>query len=586
MNTIYEGGSHSSVLKEELENAEGQMPLLKKKISALDQEIRPGWLDRWHETLEELQHLSNRLHEAASFISCLFSQDMKDEKAQALRARISQIEASYNSVMTILESKISQIPPASWEALIEDPRIQSISFTLQERRQRAMEKLPPEQEELANDLSVDGYVAWGHMYNNIVGRMQIPFEEKGKVTHLSVGQAANKINHPDRAVRRQVFEKWEEAWKKEADLIAATLNHLAGYRLQLYKHRNWDNPLKEPLNDNRMSEETLQAMWQAIEKEKHRLVPFIERKAKLLNVDKLSYYDVHAPLPGNNQAVTYDEAADFIVEQFAKFNPDMAAFARQAFEMRWIEAEDRPNKRPGGFCTSFPVSQQTRIFMTYSGTASNVSTLAHELGHAYHQHVMKDLPAFAQMYAMNVAETASTFAELIVSDAAIKQTATKEEKIILLEEKLQSAISFFMDIHSRFLFETRFYEKRKQGPLSANELCQLMVEAQKEGYAESLAEYHPHFWASKLHFYNTQVPFYNFSYTFGFLFSTGIYDRALAEGPAFAKKYVDLLRDTASMTVEDLAFRHLGVDLTKPDFWENAVRLALSDVDEFLSLTE
>jgi oligoendopeptidase F len=253
---------------------------------------------------------------------------------------------------------------------------------------------------------------------------------------------------------------------------------------------------------------------------------------------------------------------------------------------RWVEAEDRPNKRPGAFCTGFPDSGQTRVFMTYSGTSSNVSTLAHELGHAFHQYVMEDLPPFAQNYAMNVAETASTLAELIVSDASLKAASNKEERIALLDEKVERAVSFFMNIHARFIFETNFYEERKQGLVSVERLNQLMTEAQRTAYKDALAEYHPHFWASKLHFYITEVPFYNFPYTFGFLFSSGIYATALAQGSSFEDHYIALLRDTGRMQVEELAKRHLGVDLTKPDFWQRAVDVSVADAKEFLSLTE
>lgn len=189
-------------------------------------------------------------------------------------------------------------------------------------------------------------------------------------------------------------------------------------------------------------------------------------------------------------------------------------------------------------------------------------------------------------YAMNVAETASTFAEMIVADAALKQAETKDEKLFLLEDKIQKSIDMLMDIHARFLFETRFYEERKQGVVPAEKLNELMEAAQKEAFCDSLGEYHPHFWASKLHFHITGVPFYNFPYTFGYLFSLGIYARALREKTDFEEKYIALLCDTASMTVEDLAMKHLGADLTERAFWEDAIRLAVRDVQEFLELTE
>ena len=259
----------------------------------------------------------------------------------------------------------------------------------------------------------------------------------------------------------------------------------------------------------------------------------------------------------------------------------MAGLAERAFAERWIEVEDRAGKRPGGFCTDFPINRQTRIFMTYSGTMDNVSTLAHELGHAYHSSLVDGLAPFAQDYAMNVAETASTFAEAIVSDALLRKADGAAEKLALLNVRLESAVAFCMNIRARFLFETRFYEKRKEGMLEAEQIKQLMIEAQKEAYGDSLESWHPTFWASKLHFYITDVPFYNFPYSFGYLFSTGILAAAEKEGPSFNERYDALLKDTAVMTVEDLARKHLGVDLTKPDFWEAAVAKAVSDVELF-----
>lgn len=416
--------------------------------------------------------------------------------------------------------------------------------------------------------------------------MSIEVELDGERKKLSVGQAFNLLSHPDRSVRAQVFAKWLEAWGQETELCAQALNHLGGFRLALYRHRGWDSVLREPLDIGRMQEKTLEAMWQAIDNRKDRLVAYLERKAKLLGIEKLSWYDVSAPIGSSHKKVSYDEAAALIVEHFHRFNPNMAAFAKRAFEEAWIEAEDRPSKRPGGFCTSFPESGQSRVFMTFAGNASNVSTLAHELGHAYHQQVMNDLPPLAQNYAMNVAETASTFAEMILADAAVKNATTAEEKLVLLEDKLQSVVAFFMNIHARFLFEKNFYEQRKQGLVSAAELDRLMLEAQQEAYRGALAEYEPHFWASKLHFYITTYPFYNFPYTFGYLFSLSVYARALAEGEGFAAKYDALLKDTGRLMVEDLAKRHLGEDITTVEFWQAAVDLAVADIDEFLRLTE
>lgn len=444
-----------------------------------------------------------------------------------------------------------------------------------------------EEESLINQLAVDGYHGWSQMYDAIVGSIKIQVEENGEIKQLSVGQAANKFSDPDRNVRRKVFEAWEKAWDEKSDLLANTLNHLSGFRLSVYEKRGWKDVLKEPLEINRMQKETLESMWSVIAANKEPLVRFLNRKAELLGVEKLSWYDLDAPLSsGEQNSMPYQEGAEFILRQFSKFGSRLEQFTKRAFENSWIEAEDRENKRPGGFCTGFPLNEQSRIFMTYSGTPSNVSTLAHELGHAFHSYTLNGTNPLNRAYAMNVAETASTFAEMIVSDAAVQEAKDDSEKLALLEDKIQRTVALLMNIHARFLFETRFYEERKQGMVSASRLNEIMLDAQKEAYGDALADYHPAFWASKLHFFITGVPFYNFPYTFGFLFSLGIYAKAVEEGEGFEEKYMALLQDTGSMRVEDLAQKHLKTDLTVKDFWEEAVAACLNDVEEFLRLTD
>jgi len=573
---IFPGGSESEELKEYIAE-------LEKEIKELNEGVR-GEIENWPALIDRVQKAGGRLREASSFIGCLNAQNTKDEQAKLLGRKMQQLGAALQSVFTTLDKKMLQIPEAVWEKLLEE--MSELAYNLEERRQRAAELMSEEQEKLATDLSVDGYHGWSDLYNVITGRMAIPFTVKGKKKKLSIGQAANIFADPDPKVRKEMGEKWEEAWSEEAELCANALNHLGGFRLNLYRHRGWDSVLKEPLEINRMAPQTLDVLWEVIEQNKDVFVSFLNRKAEMLGLEKLRWCDLRAPVAETSKEYSFEEGANFIVNQFEQVSPRMAEFARQAFAKRWVEAEDRGGKRQGAFCTSFPMSEQTRVFMTYSGTAGNVSTLAHELGHAFHQHAMKGLPLLSQRYAMNVAETASTFAEMVAADAALRNAKDEQEKIALLGDKVGKSISFFMDIHCRFLFEKDFYAARKKGPVGTDQLNEIMENAQKKAFRESLADYHPHFWASKLHFYITAVPFYNFPYTFGYLFSAGVYAMASQEGENFEQKYIDLLRDTGRMQVEDLARKHLGVDLTQPDFWQKAVSLAAEDAEEFLRLTE
>ena len=538
------------------------------------------------ELLEDFEHAAKKLRQAGAFVSCLQAQNTDDKKAHTLDSKVTSLSAAFQTALSTFDSLLSSFNDGIWTELLKDEQLQVLSFVLTERRNRAKEKLSKEEEALISALGVDGYHSWGQLYDLIVGKIKVPIQENGEEKLLSVGQAFNKFSSPDRNVRENTFRNWENAWGEQADFLAKTLNHLSGFRLSVYQKRGWEDVLKEPLSINRMEKETLETMWAVISENKQKLVTYLERKAALLGVNKLSWYDLDAPFGKTESKVSYQEGAEFIEQNFAIFGEKMASFARKAFEEQWIEGEDRPGKAPGGFCTFFPESDQSRIFMTYSGTPSNVSTLAHELGHGFHTFAMKGVHHLNRNYAMNVAETASTFAEMIVADAAVKNAKDEEEKLVLLDDKVQRTVALLMNIHARFLFETSFYEERKQGPVNAERLNELMLAAQKEAYCDALEEYHPLFWASKLHFFITGVPFYNFPYTFGYLFSLGIYAQALEEGKGYEEKYIALLRDTASMSVEDLAQKHLQVDLTKKDFWEKAVHICLDDIDEFLKLTE
>lgn len=583
LDVFFEGGSSSrefekfwNKIEQDISEFDGLIDSWQVKSEEKDAQLLVG-------AVELLSTLSNALTQASGFVSCLGAQDMTDTKAREWESALTTGYAALENVLTKMDQKLVQLDESFFQNLLKTEPLNELSYILTERRDQAKNKLSVEEESLINQLAIDGYHGWSQLYDTIVATIKIPFNGE----ELSVGQASNKFSDADPQVRKQIFAAWEQAWGEKSELFAKALNHLAGFRLSVYEKHGRTDVLAEPLEINRMQKKTLDSMWGVIADNKEPLVKFLNRKAELLGVERLSWADLDAPITaaGESSKMNYQEGAEFITKQFGKFGSELASFTQKAFEDSWIEAEDRPNKRPGGFCTGFPISGQSRIFMTYSGTPSNVSTLAHELGHAFHSYTLKETHPLNSGYAMNVAETASTFAEMIVADASVKEAETESEKLALLEDKIQRTVALLMNIHARFLFETRFYEERKTGVVSVVRLNEIMEDAQKEAYGEALSEYHPGFWSSKLHFYISDVPFYNFPYTFGYLFSLGIYEKALQEGKGFEEKYMALLRDTGSMKVEDLAAKHLGVDLSERTFWENAVSTCLKDIEEFLEIT-
>jgi oligoendopeptidase F len=587
METFFAGGSRSSdyavfrrSISEDLTRAGGT-------ISALPLRIDGETGGKWRDLLVLVEDIDMRLHHAGSFAFCLSAQDVNDEHAMIVIQELSSMEAELETIKTGIEELAISLDDETWKSFLRDERLKDSSFYWGERRRRAKLKMEPGLEKLATKLAVDGYHAWNRLYSKIAGDLRAEFEEDGETKLLSMGQIVNKMSSPDRDVRRRAFDSLEASWNSKAALAALELNSIAGFRLSLYEARGWDSPLFEPYMLSRVKPETIEAMWKAIAGGLDRITDYVDAKKRILGIDKFRWYDQTAPLGKVTRTYSYGEASDFVIKHLSGFSEGLGDFARMAVGERWVEAEDRSGKAAGGFCTGFPMAKQSRIFMTFSGNYNEMMTLAHELGHAYHSWVFRDTGYYGRHYTMALAETASTFNEMLVTDAALEEAGDTSEKLSLLDSKINEHFTMFCNIRARYLFELRFYDERKRGPVAKERLNEIMVDAQRQAFGDILADdgYHPLFWASKLHFSETDTPFYNFPYTFGHLFASWIYSQAKEEGAAFGEKYRALLIDTGRMTCEDLARKHLDLDLASDGFWNAVVGRALDEVDEFLKLT-
>ena len=587
LENLFAGGSastayraHLDLLRRDLESAEAQASSLPAKLDAPGRQVWIAWI-------LSFQDLAQRLESAESFAACLTAADVHDDAAHGCTAEVDLLASRWLGLQTHLESFAAGTGDADWQRLLDTDELRPISFALDEVRRLGREKMAPDRERLAQELAVNGYHAWNRLYDKMAGDMQVDFESEGTSRKISLGQLAMYMSNSRREVRREAFERLEAAWETQASLAAMALNFQAGFRLSLYRNRGWDSVLKEPLARGRMQAATLEAMWSAVEAAVPGLLPYVAAKKRLLGIDRFCWYDQTAPVGSGDRAFSFPEAGDFIKAQLAGFSADMAAFTEQALAQRWVEAENRPGKGAGAFCTGFPTHGETRIFMTWGGEYDHLMTLAHELGHAYHSWVLREAPYLVQRYPMNLAETASTFNELLVTDAALAAASGSRERLMLLDQKLQNALVFFCNLRSRFIFDQAFYTERARGIVPRKRLDELMVEAQRAAFGGILAQpegCHPLFWASKLHFYITGTPFYNFPYTFGYLFANGVYDRARQEGASFAQSYRRLLSDTGRLSTEEVALKHLGVDLSQREFWDAATARILGDVQPFVKL--
>ncbi|UDY83917.1 M3 family oligoendopeptidase [Vibrio diabolicus] len=526
----------------------------------------------------------------ANFASCYASVDATNAEAKSLLGKMTRIFSELSQAFSPFDLTLTH---ADEEFILrvldhENPDISGQAFSILNSRKLADTRLSNAEEQLLAAMSVDGKSAWGNLYDNLTGSLKVKLEyADGKSEELGFSQAASILYGSE-------FERQEAAWRGVQDAMqthqesfAAILNALAGWRLTENKKRSTKREvhfLEPSLHGSRIQAETLNAMMTVAKDSRA-----IGQKAGLLmakvhGLDEMKPWNHLAAMPalsGEAKVYDFDEAIDVICEAFETVNPEMSEFFRLMVQNGWIDAAPNANKRLGAYCTKLPATRTPLVFMTWSGSRSDLMTLAHELGHAFHNWVIRDLPLCQTYYPMTLAETASIFAENIVRDHLISKAESVDEKLEMLWEELSSALALMLNIPVRYEFEKSFYERRQDGELTADEFCELMSETWKEWYGDVMSEPDPYFWASKLHFSIDSVSFYNYPYLFGFLFSKGIYAQRETKGEAFYTDYINLLRDTGCMMAEDVVEKHLSMDLTQPTFWQQSVELVREKVDEF-----
>ena len=388
--------------------------------------------------------------------------------------------------------------------------------------------------------------------------------------------------------------KYSEYFKNNSDRFVEELaqlvavNSLKGEALSLLPLKHFDSVLDTALDASRMDQATLDALLAAMYESLPMFRRYFRLKAKLLGYEGgLKWWDLFAPMGENNATYTVEDAKEYLISHFSGFAPDMAEMIRRAFDEAWIDFYPRSGKVGGAFCANLGFIKQSRVLTNFDGSFGDVVTLAHELGHAYHGQQIEDHKPLNQDYSMPVAETASTFNETVVMNAALSEATDPKVKLGLLESQLQDTTQIMCDIMSRYWFETSVFEKSKEGFLFADELCKLMHEAQVRGYGDGVdpETLHPYMWVCKGHYYSTGLSFYNFPYAFGGLFAAGLYAQYQKEGEAFLPKYRALLHATTVSSVEDVA-KMADIDLGDINFWRSSLEIFRDRVDQFLELVE
>lgn len=535
-----------------------------------------GGAERFDSVVDKYNALMDQVKLIDSYIYAFTSTNTRDAAAQSKESELNQLESEIRKLSTRLTAWLGTLPLQ--ELLTKSESARSHEFALRKASEAASHLMSPAEEDLASDLNTTGATAWGKLHGKVTSQIMVEF--RGERLPMSAIRAL--AYDADADVRKGAYEAELAAWKEHETAIAAAINSIKGEVNTLSKRRGWKTPLQEALFRANINEMTLDAMMSAARESFPAFRRYLRAKSKALgNSSALPWYDIFAPIGRSESGWEYDDAMDFVAKNFGTYSEKMRDFALRSFSESWIDAEPRPGKVDGAYCMGVR-DDVSRIMMNYKPAFGSVNTLAHELGHAYHNLCLAKRTHLQSRTPMTLAETASIFCETIVRRAALRELPEQARKEIL-EAALQAACQTVVDISSRFIFERELFTKRADRELGPEELSDAMLRAQKETYGDGLDErfLHPYMWAVKPHYYST-YSFYNFPYMFGLLFGLGLYTRYEQEPEEFKKSYDDLLSSTGLADAATLASR-FGIDIATPEFWRGSLSQLERDIEEFSS---
>lgn len=525
----------------------------------------------------------------ATYLMLTVSTDSRDALAKKRQSAFEQVSVRLEKVTTRLLLWLGSLGGALEAAIPLHPTPQAHAFALREMAEQARYQMSESEESLAAELYPSGSSAWGKLQGTITSQMSVPFELDGEVKMLPMPALINLRTHPDESVRRRAWEAENVAWKSVEETLAAAINGVKGTAVTLERRRGREDALHSALDAARIDRATLDAMLGAM----HDSFPMFQRyfaaKARCIGKEKLAWWDLFAPLGVVDRTYSWEEATQFVLTHFNSFSPELADFTRRAIDNRWLDAEQRSGKRGGGFCAGVPATRESRILLNFDGSLDQISTLAHEMGHAWHNQCayQQNKTRLQSMRPMTLAETASIFCETIVTQAVLASVRDPVEELGILETMLNGESQVIVDIYSRFLFEKEVSERRVDAELTAEELCEIMERAQTATYGDALDERYrqKYMWTWKPHYYFGKLAFYNFPYAFGLLFATGLYAIYEERGAEFLADYKALLAESGEGSAADLAAR-FGIDLRSRAFWEASLAVIGRKVDRFCALVD
>jgi pepF/M3 family oligoendopeptidase len=537
--------------------------------------------------VDQLNALITKTSTIRSYLNSFVSTDSFNKQALKM---VSEFELAtvpmqqFNIKFELWLGKVAAILP---KALELPGSARRHAFFLIETAEQSKYRMSDPEENLVAELNLSGTNAWGKLQGTITSQLSVDLEFDGKIQKLSMPALINLHGHPDESVRQRAYEAEMNAWTSVREPLAASMNGIKGTVNTLNRRRGRKDALHKPIEDARIDEATLEALLGAMQDSFPKFRHYFLAKAARLGKEKLAWWDVFAPMGKLEKTYTFDQARDFILTHFGAFSPDLENLARRAFDNSWIDAEQRVGKRGGAFCMSLYGVGESRVLCNFDNSLDQVFTIAHELGHAFHNDCMvrAGKTPLQRSSPMTLAETASIMCETIANHAALSQAASPQEELAILETSLIGSSQVIVDIYSRYLFEKEVFERRAKSELSADDFCDIMERAQKATYGEGLDEryLHKYMWTWKPHYYSAGLSFYNFPYAFGLLFGLGLYAIYQQRGSTFVPEYTNLLASTGENRAAELANR-FGIDIRKKDFWAESLNVIGRQIDRYVQI--
>lgn len=527
---------------------------------------------------EQLQELAEKLLCYAELRQAACT---TDAEAGSKIGKIMGVYSDSAAPVAAFEGWLAAIPDLDG-LIASDPLFEEYRFILERKKLGSLHLLPGIGEKVMAKLKISGSNAWAELQQYLTSTVKVTY--RGEEINLSA--VRNLAYSAEAEVRKDAYEAELACYSSIEDSVAYALNSLKLETLNECELRGYESPLARTLEQSNMEKKTLDAMFAAIDQKLPMFRRYLKAKAHALGHENgLPWYDLFAPMGKSSTRFTTQDARDYLVELFSHFDDELSGMVARAFDEEWIDFYPRSGKAGGAFCSGVSCIGQSRILTNFDGTLGDVVTLAHELGHAFHNQCIADHRPLNHDYSMPVAETASTFNECVVMNHAIAQAADDAEKLNLIESQLQDVTQIIVDIYSRYRFEDAVLRRRKEEFMGAAELCRIMLQAQADSYGDGLdsALRHPYMWLCKSHYYGST--FYNFPYAFGGLFARGLYAKYAQEGASFVPIYKKLLHTTTVATAEDAA-KVAGIDLTDKEFWLSALAEVEEKIDMFCALVE